>query len=717
MEATLSTDELARRLADTIESIGGPASIEEFVGSTEDADFMEGVSSRRITEARNAASKLQRGRKPSAASLYHLEAIVHRKHRPSHRIRNNTFDAFPGEFRRLRDDPAIYQRIKETFSAIGRIDITELATYEGTGFVVGRNLVMTNRHVAEAFTKGVGRLRIQLQPLGPEIDFREEPSSERPDGFALKEPVMVHPYWDMALFEADLPDIEPLKLSTTTYEALLNRNQVIVAIGYPARDPRNGLQAQREIFGDEFEVKRIAPGRISRRKRAITSRWLSAPVAALAHDASTLGGASGSAIINVDDGTVAGLHFAGRYLIENYGVPGYELARDPRIIDAGVQFAGARPAPNDDLDAIWLNTESPDSTPGDAMRRSQPQIVISHANHTPLDRSNPMSERTDDLIVEIPLRIHISLGRPTNAPAAGVGANAGGAQTEPDDLDDTPDYEMGESTGSGYDPEFLNEETPVPTLPKKLAKDAFHYKGSPLIHYTHFSVCQSKSRRLPRFVAWNIDGGEMKQLSRKGIKFILDRRVPQEYQAGNELYVDNKYDRGHVARRADLNWGPVKEAKRANRDSFFFTNMTPQHEKFNQSSKGGLWGRLENAIFEDVDVEDLRVSVIAGPIFRDDDKTYRNVQIPADFWKLIAFHDAEDDEFKVAAFIITQRDLVFTERRQIDDFRLYQVSLSKLADETGLNFDEISDFDSFDSQSESVRGAAAREITSRESLF
>ena len=145
--------------------------------------------------------------------------------------------------------------------------------------------------------------------------------------------------------------------------------------------------------------------------------------------------------------------------------------------------------------------------------------------------------------------------------------------------------------------------------------------------------------------------------------------------------------------------------------------MTPQHEAFNQSSKGGLWGELENAIFADAKVDGLKVSVMAGPIFRESDKVYRDVQIPEDYWKLIAFHDEGDDDFKVAAYIISQKDLVFTEGRVDDEFHLYQVSLNKLAEETGLDFDEIAKFDSFDTSNESANGSGLREIQTNKTLF
>lgn len=38
------------------------------------------------------------------------------------------------------------------------------------------------------------------------------------------------------------------------------------------------------------------------------------------------------------------LHFGGRYRDINYGVPAFELARDQRVVDAGVTFASPAPA-------------------------------------------------------------------------------------------------------------------------------------------------------------------------------------------------------------------------------------------------------------------------------------------------------------------------------------------------------------------------------------
>ncbi len=251
-----------------------------------------------------------------------------------------------------------------------------------------------------------------------------------------------------------------------------------------------------------------------------------------------------------------------------------------------------------------------------------------------------------------------------------------------------------DAVGLGYDQDFLNKRVPTPRLRQADRKDAFKIGNSHLLHYTHFSVCLSKSRQLPRFVAWNINGKRMKKLGRRGLNFMLDARVDAIYQADNALYKYNNLDRGHIARRADLTWGSLSEAKRANRDSFYYTNIAPQHALFNQSKRGGLWGKLENLILDETDVANLRISVIAGPIFHNNDPIYRSVKIPRDFWKLISYYDNDDNRFKVRAYIITQRDLLNDiEALDLDPFRLFQVSLDRLREETGLSFSAIKDFD------------------------
>lgn len=238
----------------------------------------------------------------------------------------------------------------------------------------------------------------------------------------------------------------------------------------------------------------------------------------------------------------------------------------------------------------------------------------------------------------------------------------------------------GADSALGFNTSFLAKAVPLPVLSPENKADAVKLSGSEVIAYTHFSLVQHSKRKFAIWVGWNIDGARLRRESRKGVPFIKDPRLPLSVQVGDELYRGNRLDRGHIARRADLLWGGEAEAKKANTDSFFFTNITPQMDDFNQSSKSGIWGRLEDAVFSEADVQDLRVSVFGGPVFHEDD---RRVQIPREFWKLLLF--VEGGKLKAKAFLLTQ-NLNALEALELDQFKVFQVSVSEIEDRCGITF-------------------------------
>jgi S1-C subfamily serine protease len=273
-----------------------------------------------------------------------LEAIVMPVGRPVVFVRNDKYDPLPPPWIHL-NDPAVRQRLEPLLPSVGRIDLSNnsVLPFAGTGFVVGPDLVMTNRHVARLFVDGIGTRRLTFRPGEVKVDFNREmdvPEDDRLEANQVRQVVMVHPYWDMALLRVDGLPSRALTLSVTPPEELADRE--IVTVGHPTRDPRSDLAVQDRVFGRVYDVKRIMPGKVQGR-REIHSFGNS--VDALTYDSSTLGGNSGAAVIDVQTGQVIGLHFASIYLVGNSAVPMYELARDPRVVDAGVNFAGHVPGP------------------------------------------------------------------------------------------------------------------------------------------------------------------------------------------------------------------------------------------------------------------------------------------------------------------------------------------------------------------------------------
>ena len=241
---------------------------------------------------------------------------------------------------------------------------------------------------------------------------------------------------------------------------------------------------------------------------------------------------------------------------------------------------------------------------------------------------------------------------------------------------------------TGYDTQFLGNdyEVPHPIFRSDLEQDIALLKdGSNVLHYTHFSIVMSKSRRLAYYTVVNIDGNQLMKIGRND-KWYLDSRIETAYQCGPELYKNNSLDRGHLVRRRDPVWGD--SAKKANEDTFHFTNCAPQESKLNQKS----WLDLENYILDNAENSNLKVTVFTGPVFRMDDIIYRGVQIPAEFWK-IAVIVKEDGNLSATAYLQTQKNLIEDLEFAYGEYKTYQVPISKIEAITGLDFEDLRNYD------------------------
>lgn len=326
------------------ESMGaGPGQMAEWVSAADASEEEREV-------AQSALRMLSLDQAMTRREMETMEAIILPTGRPALTIANGRYSQPPNPWTKLDRDP--YRRLLEAaIPAIGRVEIPDHPSipYAGTGFLVGDGLMMTNRHVAELFVLGLGkrelRFRSDVEMAG--IDFRRELHSDSIEFFEVKNVLMVHPYWDMALFEITglSPSRKPLTLEAVPPEDL--EGVEVAVIGYPAQDPRNDIDLQNRIFGGKYRVKRLQPGQV---RGARETRSFGHSVNALTHDSSTLGGNSGSAVINIETGHVIGLHFGGVYLDANLAVPSYALSCDHYVVDANLNFTESNAGK-----ATWMN--------------------------------------------------------------------------------------------------------------------------------------------------------------------------------------------------------------------------------------------------------------------------------------------------------------------------------------------------------------------------
>jgi pimeloyl-ACP methyl ester carboxylesterase len=304
------------------------------------------ITNQIIELAESATEKILRDAEITLAEQEIFEAIVLPGKRPVLDIINGDFTETPADWEFLND---YRQNILDTLPSIGRIDIPELVTipYGGTGFMVGKNVLMTNRHVAKLFVQGVGKgskyvtFQSQMNPhFNTKLEVGEQSEVGEDFKFRIVKPLLIHPHWDAAFFQVEPPEGSklppPLKLKTSSSAFDGGEIQHIFVVGYPMFDQRNDVNEQMNIFRRIFGRKRLMPGYLNG-YRDVRTKW-NALLHATKHDASTLGGNSGSAIINLLTGEVLSLHFAGEYLVSNYGVPTWELAKDPHVNNADMEL-------------------------------------------------------------------------------------------------------------------------------------------------------------------------------------------------------------------------------------------------------------------------------------------------------------------------------------------------------------------------------------------
>lgn len=693
---------------------------------------LESGSSAAKSTVQSGLEALERNAAPSMGEQIGLEAIINEELRPAIEIVNGTFTSVHPLWPHLSGNPEIAGRLRAAIPAVGRIELPgSTVPYGGTGFRVGKNLIMTNRHVAEIFATGLGTRHLRFKNgAGAGIDFLKEQGLPPNSGRVLKvvAVVMIHPFWDMALLQVEGldPNGSSLKLSLEDGRDLVGRE--IAVIGYPAFDGRNPAGVQNTLFNGRFGIKRLQPGLLQGGMQTGSFQKL---VNAATHDCSTLGGNSGSALVDLATGTVLALHFGGLYHQQNFAVPSSELARDQRVVDAGVSFSSTPRVDATDWADWWRDADARETTPDTHSAPSQPASpsLPQAVSTAPTLLS---SAQGNTLTMDIPVRITISIGTGTILgaevkPAAETVAEAADvleAMREPWHDDDY-------SSRQGYQAGFLNipgqhaslapvtVDMPSATDPSVLATTS---EGGTLLHYQNFSVAMHAKRRLALFTASNVTGETKlrrpeagKDYTRKGLsglgendqeKWFTDSRLDAKFQLPDVFFTKDRkaFDKGHIVRRDDVAWGKSYEKlKLANGDTYHVTNCSPQVKGYNQSAQGEVnWGDLENKVLAQAANE--RLCVFAGPVLAPDDQVFTGVgaggtvlkaRIPSRFWKVVVTRVAdglaaygfvlEQDLSGVAFESVESAEFEFVVPAEFEPF-LYP--LSEIEEMSGITFPE-----------------------------
>ena len=289
--------------------------------------------------------------------------------------------------------------IEHVLRSVGRIQIhhyvpsdatsngDEVGLVRGTGVMIAPRIVMTNRHVADdfAWTKDAafpflkdGRGAHEPVVL---IDFGGV-YDEVQNVFRIKQVLYMsrldEP--DVALLELAVPPGReppppaPLQLTEPDLSSLPREAFVV---GYPSVDRGD---ARVPLYFRLLRVKRVSLGQIDR-----LGRWEDLP--RFFHSCTTLGGSSGSPLVDFRTGSVWGLHFKGHTQSQgtkgNLAEPMWRLAELPAVREV-LATAGAGDAVS--FGVAESVTPAPTRPPAPEARASRPVLFVERED---LDAEQP----------------------------------------------------------------------------------------------------------------------------------------------------------------------------------------------------------------------------------------------------------------------------------------------------------------------------------------
>lgn len=631
-------------------------------------------------------------------ALIEEESIIMRRERPVLAIKHNVaelkfIDQAESEVWRERLKNAA-PMLANAIPAVGRINLQGgSAAWVGTGWLVAEDTIVTNRHVAQLFSErrsegftfkmGVSRR------VSADVDFLQEIDNFEQLVFKLKRPLHIEAPSgpDVAFLEIEMVSGNARLARPIELASRITATENAATIGYPAFDSRiPEPELMERIYGKVYNKKRLAPGGIT-----------GVEGARVLHNCTTLGGNSGSALIDLDSGAALGLHFSGSFMRTNYAVRADVVKQ---LLD-GVR--AGRPARRS-------AGPQPGTFAAPISRKAEAGVGLG------------VRAAAGGSTISIPLTLNVTVSLDVAGGAGIAGPSAKAPPSEGDDIDDIDDGVEGEEAvpadyddRTGYEGEFLGKKHAVP-LPEvtRNVRDVLGFKANgkdeTVLRYQHFSVVMSRSRRMCFFSACNIDGDTSKKTSRGPWRW--DPRIPKELQIMKECYGNPpKFSRGHMTRREDPGWGSKSDSQRGADDSMHVTNAVPQMQAFNSP----IWLALEDYALQHARRDDMRISVFTGPYFAKSDPKLYGVKIPKAFWKVIAFIHDETGELCATGYEMSQKDSLPTEEEFV--FGAFkspqlgiatQVAISSIERKSGISFGPLAQIDALGEDQEGTADEAAR---------
>lgn len=214
-----------------------------------------------------------------------------------------------------------------------------------------------------------------------------------------------------------------------------------------------------------------------------------------------------------------------------------------------------------------------------------------------------------------------------------------------------------------------------------IAKEKYAPKSSgEVVAHSYYTLSYIKHAEQAEWVYYELTPEMINGGASRSDDFRVDTKL-KNGSAELKDYVGSGYDRGHLCPAASMTLN-----KKSMSESFFMSNMSPQHPSFNR----GAWKKLEEQVREWVLLDSLLV-VVSGPVLSNDMKTIgsNRVAVPNNFYKVI--YSPKSD--KMIAFMMPNKKIT-------EPIKNYIVTVDSVESVTRIDF-----FNSLpDTQEESLEG-------------
>lgn len=179
-----------------------------------------------------------------------------------------------------------------------------------------------------------------------------------------------------------------------------------------------------------------------------------------------------------------------------------------------------------------------------------------------------------------------------------------------------------------------------------------------LLHQEHFVVKYDHDLKLPLWAAYRLSDNDARAQRTRLDCFRRDVRLEEPAAAFCEDYEEPVFDRGHLVPRADMN-----RSEPAMINTFVFSNIAPQHDRFNRM----IWRYLEGYVRDWAELKG-EVYVITGAVFDGDEDGTRDaddeverivpeerVGIPTHFYKIV-LHERPNGFIETQTVLLVHQD-------------------------------------------------------------